>query len=65
VVCGSRERLPRGSWRVTGGDIEVIVGEPIPVAGLDRDQLMKRVESFMRQHLAAADRRPAVTAKAV
>lgn len=67
VVCGSGELLPRGSWQVSGGDIEVIVGEPIPVGGLDRDELMKRVESFMRQHLKpAADRvRSTVAAEAV
>jgi 1-acyl-sn-glycerol-3-phosphate acyltransferase len=65
VVCGSRELLPRGSWRLRGGDIEVIVGEPIAVTGLDRDELMRRVETFMREHLGDPARRAAVTAEAV
>jgi 1-acyl-sn-glycerol-3-phosphate acyltransferase len=67
VVRGSREILPRGAWQVASGDIEVIVGPPIPVAGLDREELMRRVESFMREHLrpAASAVRPAVAAEAV
>lgn len=67
VVRGSRELLPRGSWQVTGGDIEVVVGKPIPVAGLDRDDLMRRVEAFMHEQLAAPvtrARRPAIAAEA-
>jgi 1-acyl-sn-glycerol-3-phosphate acyltransferase len=64
VVRGSRDILPRGSWRATAGEIEVIVGEPIAVAGLDREELMRRVEAAMRAHLVPAEQpvRPAVVA---
>lgn len=47
VVAGSAEILSRQGWRIHGGDIDVLVGAPIPVAGLDREQLMARV----REHL--------------
>lgn len=63
AIRGSRPLLPKGSWQVRGGDIEVIVGAPIPVAGVDRDELMRRVRAFMLEHLGpcAAD---VVTAEA-
>jgi 1-acyl-sn-glycerol-3-phosphate acyltransferase len=54
VVRGSREILPRGSWQPAAGEIEVIVGAPIPVSGLERDELMERVETFMLTHLGAS-----------
>ena len=44
----------RGAWRAAGGDLEVIVGRPIPVTGVDRDELMQRVRTFMLE----AARRP-------
>jgi 1-acyl-sn-glycerol-3-phosphate acyltransferase len=56
VVRGSREILPRGSWRPEPGEVEVIVGEPIPVAGVERDELMRRVRTFMLEQLGAPGR---------
>ena len=53
VIRGSREILPPGSWQIAGGEIEVIVGAPIAVRGLEREELMRRVERFMREHLGA------------
>jgi 1-acyl-sn-glycerol-3-phosphate acyltransferase len=53
VVRGSREILPRGSWRPEPGEVEVVVGAPIPVAGVERDELMRRVRAFMLEQLAA------------
>jgi 1-acyl-sn-glycerol-3-phosphate acyltransferase len=53
VVLGSGDVLPPHSWHPRGGDVEVIVGPPIPVAGLDRDELVRRVETFMLEHLEA------------
>jgi 1-acyl-sn-glycerol-3-phosphate acyltransferase len=47
VVAGSADVLSRRGWHIHGGDIDVLVGTPIPVAGLDSDQLMARV----REHL--------------
>jgi 1-acyl-sn-glycerol-3-phosphate acyltransferase len=51
VVRGSREILPRGSWRPAAGEIEVVVGAPIPVAGLEREEIMARVRGFMLEQL--------------
>jgi 1-acyl-sn-glycerol-3-phosphate acyltransferase len=53
AVRGSREILPRGSWQPASGEIEVVVGAPIPVAGVDRDELVERVRSFMLTNLGA------------
>jgi 1-acyl-sn-glycerol-3-phosphate acyltransferase len=51
AVRGSREILPRGSWQPASGEIEVVVGPAIPVAGLARDQLIERVRAFMLAEL--------------
>jgi 1-acyl-sn-glycerol-3-phosphate acyltransferase len=53
VVRGSREILPRGSLRALPGEIEVVVGAPIPVDGASRDDLMERVRTFMLTELHA------------
>jgi 1-acyl-sn-glycerol-3-phosphate acyltransferase len=42
AVVGSRRVQPKGSWRITPGEIEIRIGEPIRVDGLsfeDRDRL--------------------------
>ena len=46
-VRGSRKILPRGSWQPVAGEIEVVVGAPIPVADVPREELIERVRSFM------------------
>ena len=43
--------LPRGSLSPRPGDIEVVVGPPIPVAGLDRDEIMRRVRDFLSSYV--------------
>jgi 1-acyl-sn-glycerol-3-phosphate acyltransferase len=48
VVRGSPDVLSRHGWQIQRGDIDVLVGEPIPVTGVERDELMRRV----REHLA-------------
>jgi 1-acyl-sn-glycerol-3-phosphate acyltransferase len=53
VVRGSREILPRGSWRALPGEIEVVVGAPSPVDGAARDDLMEQVCTFMLTQLRA------------
>jgi len=53
AVCGSAELLPRGSWQPASGEIEVVVGAPIPVAGMERDELVERVRAFMVAQLGA------------
>jgi 1-acyl-sn-glycerol-3-phosphate acyltransferase len=51
VVRGSAEVLPNRSLWIESGDIEVIVGAPIAVAGRERDDLVRRVRGFMLDHL--------------
>jgi 1-acyl-sn-glycerol-3-phosphate acyltransferase len=60
VVRGSGEILPRGSWQPMPGELDVVVGAPIAVAGVERDELMKRVQDFMLAELGVAS----VTARA-
>jgi 1-acyl-sn-glycerol-3-phosphate acyltransferase len=52
AVRGSGDVLPRGSWRPAPGDIEVVVGRPLTVTGLEREELMARVRTFMLDQLA-------------
>jgi 1-acyl-sn-glycerol-3-phosphate acyltransferase len=66
VVRGSGEILPRGTWYPVPGDVEVIVGAPIPVVGMDRDELIRCVRAFMLEHLAGdAGAEPAAVAAGV
>ena len=36
AVRGSADVLPRRGWQVRAGDIDVVVGAPVPVAGVER-----------------------------
>jgi 1-acyl-sn-glycerol-3-phosphate acyltransferase len=51
AVRDSRAILPRDDWRVRSGTMEVVVGEPIPVAGETRESLVRKVEAFLRREL--------------
>jgi 1-acyl-sn-glycerol-3-phosphate acyltransferase len=51
VVQGSADVLSRHGWQVHGGDIDVLVGEPIAVTGLDCDELMGRVREHLERML--------------
>jgi 1-acyl-sn-glycerol-3-phosphate acyltransferase len=51
AIRGSGRILPRGSLSPGRGDIEVVVGPPIPVAGLGRDELMRRVRDFLTAYV--------------
>jgi 1-acyl-sn-glycerol-3-phosphate acyltransferase len=51
VVQGSVEVLSRRGWQIHGGDIDVLIGTPIPVAGLERDELMQRVREHLERML--------------
>lgn len=53
-IRGSGDILPRGSWRPVAGEVDVVVGLPIAVAGVERDVLMQRVRAFMLEHLRAS-----------
>ena len=52
AVRHSDKVLPRGAWRVASDDIEVVVGRPIPVAGVEREELIRRVRAFLLEQLA-------------
>lgn len=57
AIRGSGRLLPRGSLSPLRGDIEVIVGPSIPVTGVDRDDLMRRVRSFLAVYIDDAEPR--------
>lgn len=51
AVMGSREVMPKGKWRLRPGHIELRLGTPIPVEGLeldDRNQLMQTAWDAVR-----------------
>jgi len=55
VICrGTRRLMPRGSrLTVLPGEVEIVIGAPIPTAGLtydDRDALMRRVREVIERH---------------
>jgi 1-acyl-sn-glycerol-3-phosphate acyltransferase len=51
AIRGSADVLGRHGWQIHGGTIDVLVGTPIPVAGLDRDELMRRVRERLEAML--------------
>lgn len=60
AVCGSRNILPKGGWRVRKGEITLRFGPPISTAGYsdsNRDELMQRVRGEIARMLAE----PAIT----
>jgi 1-acyl-sn-glycerol-3-phosphate acyltransferase len=65
VVHGTRDVMPRGSWRVRPGDVDLHFLEPIPTAGLtyaDRDRLAARTwhamaDAFETLYGVTSDRR--------
>ena len=61
AVRRQRGRPGARGWQVHSGAIDVVVGAPIPVAGLERDELMRRVRERLEAMLprAAAHRRAA------
>ena len=60
AVRGSAEILGRRDWKIHGGTIDVTVGAPIPVAGLECDELMRRVRERLETMLSrGAKRAPA------
>ncbi len=53
TISGSGAVLPKGDWRIQGGEIEVIVSEPIPVDQYrveNLKHLMTRVREEMEPH---------------
>ena len=43
AITGSTDVLARRDWRIHGGDVDVLVGEPVPVAGANHQALMHEV----------------------
>jgi len=57
IINGSGAVLPRGDWRIRSGEIEVIVGDPVPIekyhAGTSEELLghiRRTMESHLRSH---------------
>ena len=45
AVRGGRAIMPKGSYRIMPGELEILIGEPIPVEGMthdDRDRLLRQ-----------------------
>lgn len=51
VVRGTSALLPRDTWQIRGGAVEVVVGAPIDVTGQDRRALMAQIAAFMNAEL--------------
>lgn len=55
AICGTRALMPRGSYLVRSGTVQVIIGEPIPTQGLSDDEraaLDDRVRGIVEAMLA-------------
>ena len=51
AIIGSRDVLPKSSWRITPGPIKVRIGKPIPVTGVtleERDDLTRRARAAVQ-----------------
>jgi 1-acyl-sn-glycerol-3-phosphate acyltransferase len=63
AVRGSAGILGRRDWKIHGGTIDVTVGAPIPVAGLECDELMRRVRERLETMLSRGTQRAPVPAR--
>jgi 1-acyl-sn-glycerol-3-phosphate acyltransferase len=54
AVEGSADVLGRHGWQIRSGIIDVVVGAPIPVTGVEPDQLMLRVRERLEAMLPRA-----------
>jgi len=60
AVRGSRAILSRKDWHIHPGEIDVVVGAPIAVAGADRETLTARVRDVLSHELGLAEPPPAL-----
>jgi 1-acyl-sn-glycerol-3-phosphate acyltransferase len=54
TIRGSREVMPRGSFLIRSGDVDIEIGEPIPTAGLgpdDRQALLEKTRTRIAEML--------------
>jgi 1-acyl-sn-glycerol-3-phosphate acyltransferase len=54
AITGSTAVLARRDWHIHGGEIDVLVGAPIAVAGADHDTLMRQVRGRLEIMLGTA-----------
>ena len=59
AVRGGRNVLGRHGWQIHGGEIDVLVSAPMPVGGLERDELIRQVRERLEDMVPGA---PAATA---
>jgi len=55
VVRGSAAVLPSHSRAIRSGEIDVVVGAPVPVAGRGRDDVMAEVRALMLEQLGETE----------
>ena len=53
AVRGSVRVLGPHAWKIHSGEIDVVVGVPMPVAGLERDQVMRQVRERLEAMVAS------------
>jgi 1-acyl-sn-glycerol-3-phosphate acyltransferase len=61
TINGTQAVLPKGDWRIRGGDVEIIVSEAVPVEPYrlaDLEQLMTRVRTRMEAHYTPSRNSP-------
>jgi 1-acyl-sn-glycerol-3-phosphate acyltransferase len=52
AILGTREVMPKGSWKIRRGKVRIVIGEPIPVDGrtlADRDELIGVTHEAVRR----------------
>ena len=54
AITGSSAVLARRDWRIHPGAIDVVIGAPIPVAGMGHEEMMRQVRERLEAMLHAA-----------
>jgi 1-acyl-sn-glycerol-3-phosphate acyltransferase len=65
AIMGTRECMPRDSFLLRSGNVHVVIGEPVPTAGLtedDRHRLLEKVRTGIGTMLGGPVAEPAATA---
>ena len=57
TINGSRQVLPAGAWRLRAGTIEVIIGQPVPIAGF-RPGNLRHLSAQVREEIEKQLRSP-------
>ncbi len=55
IAVNSAICWPRKSWLLRPGLVDVVIGQPIPVAGREQDELMREVETWIEAQMRRID----------